>query len=304
VRQNSRSPFDQNIDGIVLLDKSQGISSNAALQEARRLYRARKAGHAGSLDPLATGMLPLCFGEATKVCDYLLSAQKTYRFTARLGQKTDSGDADGQIIEEASIPALTTEQVSRVFADNIGSQQQIPPMYSALKHDGQRLYELARRGEVIERESREIVIYRLQLLRLSESELEAEVSCSKGTYVRTLAEDLASQLGTLAHLIALRRESVEPFGRQTMHSMSTLANMTEIELQAALLPIDFALTHLSAIELNGEQRIAISQGKSVVMPHEQLTGDVVRLYDLEKKFVGIGVITESGELRPKRLLAS
>jgi tRNA pseudouridine55 synthase len=296
--------LDRNINGILLLDKPQGLSSNAALQQARRLFRARKAGHAGSLDPLATGMLPVCFGEATKVCDYLLGASKSYRFTAKLGQQTDSGDADGQVIAESAIPTLTESQVLAVFAHNLGQQQQVPPMYSALKHQGERLYELARRGEVIEREARSITLHRLNLLRLTATDFEAEVRCSKGTYVRTLAEDLAKQLGTLAHLTALRRTTVEPFDTDRMLTLEQLAEFDDSQREALLLPMDVALIHLTPIHLTVEQQRAISQGKVVRLDAAHAIAEVVRLYGADEQFLGVGQIELSGELRSKRLLAT
>ncbi|HTE42442.1 MAG TPA: tRNA pseudouridine(55) synthase TruB, partial [Steroidobacteraceae bacterium] len=193
--QTKPKRFDRAVDGILLLDKPIGLSSNAALQEARVLFRALKAGHAGSLDPMASGMLPICFGEATKVCAFLLDSGKRYQFVARLGERSDTGDAEGQIVERQPVPSLTRKRIEAVLTTSLGAQTQVPPMYSALKHQGQRLYDMARRGESVERAARPIRIDELTLLTHGDAEIEVTVRCSKGTYVRTLAEDLALKLG-------------------------------------------------------------------------------------------------------------
>ena len=194
------------VDGLLLLPKPKGITSNRALQIVKRLLNAKKAGHTGSLDPAATGMLPLCFGEATKVCAYLLDADKTYRVTAKLGRTTDTGDADGQEIATAEVPEMSRDEWLAVLHGFRGESMQVPPMYSALKKDGKRLYELARKGEVVEREPRPITIHDIELLELAGSRLVFRVSCSKGTYVRTLVEDIASRAGTVAHTASFHRE--------------------------------------------------------------------------------------------------
>ncbi|HEY8538756.1 MAG TPA: tRNA pseudouridine(55) synthase TruB, partial [Steroidobacteraceae bacterium] len=192
--------FHRDIDGILLLDKALGLSSNAALQQARELFGAKKAGHAGSLDPLATGMLPVCFGQATKVCGRLLNAGKRYRVSVQLGARTESLDCETEVVERAPVPPLTREHVERVLASFLGEQEQVPPMHSALKRDGQRLYELARRGESVERPSRRITIKAISLLDLGTDRLDFDVSCSKGTYIRSLAADIAQRLGTLGYV--------------------------------------------------------------------------------------------------------
>jgi tRNA pseudouridine55 synthase len=298
--------FDRDVDGILLLDKPQGISSNAALQQARVLFRALKAGHAGSLDPLATGMLPLCFGQATKVCAFLLDARKSYRFVAKLGARTDTGDADGVIVERASVPEYTAAQIESVLQTNLGEQLQVPPMYSALKHRGQRLYDMARRGESVERAPRRIVIEALKLVRLGSNELEIEVRCSKGTYVRTLAEDLATKIGTLAHLTALRRVQVDPFDARSMVTLDQLATLAATGLptiDALLIPSDQALGHLSMVELDHDNHQAALRGQNVIgksLSKAEL-GTLVRMYGPNLLFLGLGEMTASNTIQPRRL---
>ncbi len=291
--------FDRAVDGIVLLDKPQGMSSNAALQQVRTLYRALKAGHAGSLDPLATGMLPLCFGQATKVCGYLLDSYKTYRVIMKLGQRTDSADADGQVIEEQAIPVLTQAQVSDAMLAFLGPQQQVPPMFSALKFQGQRLYELARKGETIERAARNIVIERLDLIALTSDSIEFEVRCSKGTYVRSLAEDLAAKLGTVAHVTLLRRLQVDPFDAARMVTLAELEAMTPESRDACLQPADAALVTVPDVELDASQTTALFQGKVLVgiaAPGEGLH----RAYGPERRFLGL-VTVRAGTVTAERL---
>jgi len=297
--------FDRDVDGILLLDKHQGLSSNAALQQARVLFRALKAGHAGSLDPMATGMLPVCFGQATKVCAYLLDARKSYRFTARLGQRSDTGDADGTIIERTVVPQLTDSQVHDVLHKSVGEQFQVPPMYSALKHQGQRLYDMARRGESVEREPRRIVIEALALVRLGDDELEVDVRCSKGTYVRTLAEDLAAKLGTVAHLTALRRLQVDPFSGLPMYTLDQLGRLAASglrDLDALLLPSDQALGHLPSVEVDLAGQVALLNGQSVTDRPGRggKQGDLLRLYGANGLFLGLGELAE-GVIQPRRL---
>jgi tRNA pseudouridine55 synthase len=301
--------FDREVDGIVLLDKPQGVSSNAALQETRRIFRALKAGHAGSLDPMATGMLPVCFGEATKVCGFLLDSRKSYRFTAKLGVRTDTGDADGVVIEEALVPMLDGQQINAVLAAFMGAQTQIPPMYSALKHQGERLYAMARRGETVDRPARNITIEQLTLHSHTSTELDIEVRCSKGTYVRTLAEDIAVRLGTVAHLTALRRLQVDPFAGQPMYTLEALADKATAgwnDLDLTLLPVDRALEHLPAVELAKVDAAALRHGQSAPYAGKLAAGSVLRLYggsqSASSAFLGIGELV-GGVIRPKRLLA-
>ncbi|HNP66146.1 MAG TPA: tRNA pseudouridine(55) synthase TruB, partial [Woeseiaceae bacterium] len=215
------------VDGLLLLNKPPGMSSNRALQVVRRLLNARKAGHTGSLDPAATGMLPLCFGEATKVCAYLLDADKSYRVTARLGSRTDTGDADGQVVETGDVPPLDAEAWNEILQSFRGESKQVPPMYSALKKDGKRLYELARKGETVDREPRSIRIDDIVLLELAGTRLVFRVRCSKGTYIRVLVEDIARKAGAIAHTERLHRESVSDFDAEGMLDMATVEALAE-----------------------------------------------------------------------------
>jgi tRNA pseudouridine55 synthase len=232
------------VNGLLLLDKPAGITSNQALQKVKRLLKAKKAGHTGALDPAATGMLPLCFGEATKVCAYLLEADKTYRVTARLGEATTTGDADGDITETAAIPELERQGWEEVLGRFRGEIEQVPPMYSALRKDGKRLYELARKGQVVDREPRRVRIDELKLLEIRGERLVFRVRCSKGTYVRTLVEDIARAVGTVAHTARLHRETVGDFQAEDMLDLPGAERLAESgpeALRERLLPADTAL---------------------------------------------------------------
>ncbi|MGC3980156.1 MAG: tRNA pseudouridine(55) synthase TruB [Steroidobacteraceae bacterium] len=256
--------FTRAVDGILLLDKPQGMSSNTALQRTRGVFGAIKAGHAGSLDPLATGMLPICFGQATKVCGYLLNSRKTYRVAALLGIKTDSADADGVQIEQQPVPAFDKQRATEVLNSFLGAQQQVPPMYSALKHQGQRLYELARSGVDVERAPRDIFIERIEWLNHSANTLEFEVRCSKGTYIRSLVEDVAVRLGTVAHVTMLRRTQVDPFDAARMVTLEALADLPPAELAALLQPADTALDALPVLQLAAERVVELFHGKPLI----------------------------------------
>ena len=292
--------FDRHVDGILLLDKPQAVSSNAALQKVRALFRAIKAGHAGSLDPLATGMLPICFGQATKVCGYLLNSSKTYRVIAQLGIKTDSGDADGVTIEECPIPTLSKLQVEQGLHSFLGPQKQVPPMYSALKHEGQRLYELARRGQTIQREARDIVIEQITLLRLDPAQIEFEVRCSKGTYIRSLVEDIAASLGTLAHVTLLRRLQVDPFDSARMLSLEQLAAMTIDERDDLLQPAETALVSIPRLTLDALQQVQLFHGK-VLCGFSGLPSGLWRAYGPLDLFLGLVRSDGQGQVRAERL---
>jgi tRNA pseudouridine55 synthase len=290
------------VDGLLLLNKPAGLTSNRALQKVKRLLRARKAGHTGSLDPAATGMLPLCFGEATKVCAYLLHADKTYRVSARLGEKTDTADADGQVIETASVPAMTEQDWREVLVSFVGESRQIPPMYSALKVDGKRLYELARKGEVVERKPRTIRIDELSLLETKGSRLVLRVKCSKGTYIRTLVEDIAEAAGTIAHTDSLHRESVGAFRAEDMLDLSKAEEWAEKApelLRERLLAPDTALVDMPAVEITDEQVARFVQGQVVDLP--EATGGEVRVYGPHEQFVGVGELGGDGRLAPRRV---
>jgi len=286
--------------GILLLDKPRGLSSNAALQRVRTLFGREKAGHVGSLDPLATGMLPICLGEATKVAGEILAGHKCYRFTVTLGTRTATGDAEGEVTERASIPPLERSQVEAALARFIGTGQQVPPMYSALKRAGQPLYRLARAGVTVERPARPIEVFRLHLVELGPQALELEVLCSKGTYVRVLAEEIAGALGTLGHVSVLRREYVEPFQHETMQSLDALAQLRARGEWPQLLRADLPLGHLPAVHLGVEQAQRLCHGQVVAVtdaPRESR----VRLYG-EERFLGIGETDAAGAVHPRRLL--
>jgi tRNA pseudouridine55 synthase len=293
----------ETIDGLLLLNKPAGLTSNQALQRVKRLLNAKKGGHTGSLDPAATGMLPLCFGEATKVCAFLLDADKTYRVTARLGIATDTGDADGTEIATAAVPELATDKWREILESFLGESQQVPPMYSALKKDGKRLYTLARQGVTVEREPRPIRIDEISLLEIAGTRLVFWVHCSKGTYVRTLVEDIAKKAGTVAHTARLHRESVGDFQADDMLDLTGLEEVAAAGaegLKARLLPPDTALEGLAAVELDNDasDRFTVGQVNSVSAP---ATAGLVRVYGGANEFLGVGELSDDGQLAPKRV---
>ena len=291
------------VDGVLLLDKPIGLTSNQALQKVKRLFDARKAGHTGSLDPLASGLLPICLGQATKVSGFLLDASKRYQVTARLGQRTDTGDADGRVIEEQTVPLLDDDAVKRVLAQFEGTQKQVPPMYSAIKYQGQRLYKLARKGVEVERQARDIEIYGLELLNQEADVLQLDVACSKGTYVRTLIEDIARALGTVAHVIVLRRLGVGPYAEGRLYrleELEALAGQGMGRLDDILLPVDSALEHWPSVELGADSAYYLMQGQAVMAPGAPSSGKV-RLYDEGHGFLGIGEVKLDGRVAPTRL---
>jgi tRNA pseudouridine55 synthase len=286
--------------GILLLDKPHGLSSNAALQRVRSLYAREKAGHVGSLDPLATGMLPICLGEATKVAGDLLEGRKCYRFRIALGAATATGDAEGEVTATSPVPPLTNESVGAALAQWRGAQQQVPPMYSAIKRAGQPLYRLARQGVSVPRSARPIEISELTLLRLEEAAVELETLCSKGTYVRVLAEDVARALGTCGHVTALRRLWVEPFAAQPMQTLESLAAARARGEEPPLLPADWPLHHLPRIELDAAAAQHLAQGRQVAT-HAAATPRA-RVYDGAGHFLGLGEVDTAGMLQPRRLI--
>jgi tRNA pseudouridine55 synthase len=301
--RRGRSRDYRDVDGILILDKPFACSSNQALQQVRKLYRARKAGHCGSLDPLATGILPICLGEATKFSSYLLGANKTYRATCRLGETTTTGDAEGEVVERRPVTVDAT-QIEQSLAQFIGEIEQIPPMYSALKHQGKRLYELAREGKIVERKPRRVTIYQLQLLSCSTDSLSFEVSCSKGTYIRTLAEDIGAVLGCGAHLTALRRSSVDVFVEEdavTIERLQLLEQQGRDQLDDLLLPVTRALMQFPELKLDAASSLEISQGKRVQLDVSEAVG-LCRLVTDEGRFMGLGKVDPDGELTAKRLM--
>ena len=294
------------VSGLLLLNKPAGITSNQALQRVKRLLNARKAGHTGSLDPAATGMLPLCFGEATKICAYLLEADKSYRVAARLGEATDTGDADGTIVETRAVPDLAAQDWERIFLRFTGEIEQVPPMYSALKKDGKRLYELARQGQVVDREPRRIRIYEMQLLEAQGTRLVFRVRCSKGTYVRTLVEDLAKAAGTVAHTSALHRETVGDFLTQDMldlPSAERIAASGPDALREHLIPADRALRQWPEQRIGPDAARRFNDGQAVIVGAADAGGGSghVRVYEGTNGFLGVGELSEDGMLTPRRI---
>ena len=293
------------VNGVILLDKPVGWTSNAALQAVKRLYQAAKAGHTGSLDPLASGLLPICLGEATKMSGYLLNADKGYQFTCRLGMTTATGDAEGEVIVTRPVGPLRRETVEAALQRFTGLIQQIPPMYSALKRNGQPLYKLARQGIEVEREPREVTIHQLRLLRLEGEELECEMRCTKGTYVRALAADLGEVLGCGAHIAALRRTAVEPYDVSRMVTQETLVERAEqgfAALDELLLPLDSAVAQWPAVRVLADSAFYLRQGQPVLVPRAPTQG-WVRLYLGDQQFLGLGEIIDDGRVAPRRLLA-
>ncbi|HET9694340.1 MAG TPA: tRNA pseudouridine(55) synthase TruB [Steroidobacteraceae bacterium] len=294
------------VDGIVLLDKPRGLSSTQALQRVRRVLQAAKAGHAGTLDPMATGMLPLCFGQATKACGQLLGQRKAYQATVCLGSATDTGDAEGRIVEQRDVPRWSDATLDRVLASLRGDRRQVPPMYSALKRDGRPLYELARRGETVARESRPVSIDRLQVTAATARSLELEVVCSKGTYVRVLAEEIAAGLGTVGHLGALRRLWVEPFAPDRMVTFEGIEAAARDGQGAPdwLLPVDEAFRGLPELRLDTTQSLHLRQGRTLDPPVGSAAGSLLRAYDDEHGFLGLVEIDATGRLRVQRLFVA
>ena len=293
------------INGILLLDKAKGISSNKALQQVKNLFNAQKAGHTGSLDPLATGLLPVCLGEATKVSAFLLDADKKYRVVIKLGEKTDTADAEGKVIDSHSTDLITQQQIEQLLPIFIGAQEQLPPMYSALKHNGERLYNLARQGIEVERKPRPITIYDLQPVAFDLPYFTLDVHCSKGTYIRTLAEDIGEKLGCVAHVAVLDRTAVGAFEGHavTFEQLSQLAETGLSEIDKLLLPIDSALAEWPEINLNADSAYYIKQGQAVMVPKAPVDG-LLRLYGPEKDFIGVGFVQSDGKVAPKRLMVT
>ncbi len=290
------------VNGVLLLDKPAGVSSNHALQSVKRLFGASKAGHTGSLDPLATGMLPLCFGEATKISAFLLDADKRYLMRCQLGVTTNTGDADGVVLQTRACDAVTRDAIARLLPEFTGSIEQIPPMYSALKHEGQRLYKLAREGIQVERKPRPITIHELILHSFTDGILELEVACSKGTYVRTLAEDMGERLGCGAHVIALRRLEVGPYsaGMITLAQLQALAAASREALDAALLPIESGIADWPDVKLDNDSAFYMRQGQPILVPHAPTRG-FVRIYH-QHQFMGVGEIQDDGRVAPRRMI--
>ncbi len=299
-----RRPKGRDINGILLLDKPIGMTSNAALQAVKRLYQASKAGHTGNLDPLATGLLPICFGEATKISSFLLDSDKRYTGTCKLGVRTSTADMEGEVLETRSVGELDEQRVRTVLEGFCGQLEQVPPMHSAVKVNGTPLYKLARQGKEIERKPRRVTIHEINLLRLEGDELEIDLRCSKGTYVRTLAEDIGAALGCGAHLSALRRTASGPFELEhavTLPELEHLAKSGFEALDELLLPIENALSDWPGVNMSENTAYYLQQGQAVQVPKAPTSG-WVRLHRDDGKFLGIGQILEDGRVAPKRLI--
>lgn len=307
-----RKPKGRQIDGILLLDKPLGITSNAALQRVKWLFAASKAGHTGSLDPMATGVLPLCFGEATKFSQYLLDADKTYRCTMRFGITTNTGDAEGEVLTSVPTPQLTQAAVESALAKFVGEIEQVPSMFSAIKHQGQPLYKLAREGKEIERAARPVTVFSLALTAFRggdfpEADVEAHVS--KGTYIRTLAEDVGASLGCGAHISALHRSQAGPFNELQCVTLDTLVETRGEDraelLDRFLLPVETAIDHLQAVTLPVASGFYLRQGQPVLEVSALQTtaiGEMVRVSLESGEFLGVAEIQPDGRIAPRKLL--
>ncbi|TQM12736.1 tRNA pseudouridine synthase B [Pseudoxanthomonas sp. 3HH-4] len=293
------------LDGLLLLDKPQGMSSNAALQVARRLFRAEKGGHTGSLDPLATGLLPLCFGEATKIAGLLLGSRKAYDTVAVLGATTDTDDADGATLRERPVPVLEVAAVEAALAPLQGRIRQRVPIYSALKQGGEPLYTKARRGDVIEAPEREVEVHGIEVVDMSAGRLSLRVECGSGTYVRSLVRDLGEALGCGAHVGALRRRWVDPFREPRMYTLEALQAMAEqggeVALEACLLPIDAGLAGFPRVDVDAAGVRRLAQGQR--LPGYPASDGPVAVYGPEGRVIGLGTVSADGTLSPQRLFA-
>ncbi|MCF6252884.1 MAG: tRNA pseudouridine(55) synthase TruB [Methylococcaceae bacterium] len=295
----SRRKSGRNIHGILLLDKRLGVSSNRVLQEVKRLFNANKAGHTGSLDPLATGLLPLCFGEATKVSAMMLDDNKRYQVVIKLGIMTDTGDAEGKVIEKKPVPELSLAEIESCLHSFTGEIDQVPPMYSALKHNGRKLYELAREGKTIERKARRITIFELKLLHTTADSLKLDVFCSKGTYIRSLAEDIGHYLGCGGTVTELRRTQAGQFNIEHAFTIEQLQEMDFEALTNCLIEVDKPLETIPAIELSTKQARLVKHGQQIETEVEANQG-MVRMYS-EQVFLGLGEMLLNGKLVPKKI---
>jgi tRNA pseudouridine55 synthase len=298
----------RDVNGILVLDKPPGFSSNDAVQKAKRLFHARKVGHTGALDPLATGVLPLCFGEATKFSQYLLTSDKKYWVRLTLGVATDSGDADGNVMATRPVEGITQARVEDVLRFFRGEIDQVPSMFSAVKHQGQPLYKLARQGIEIEREARRIKIFSNELLALEGDELILLIHCSKGTYVRTIAQELGEHLGCGAHVTELRRLAAGPYGESDLVSFETLeAALEQGSLDGFLLPVSSAVGDWPEVRLNDDTAYYLRQGQPVIVPHAPTSGWVrlsEQLAEGATRFLGVGEVLDDGRVAPRRLVVS
>jgi tRNA pseudouridine55 synthase len=298
----SRRKRGLDVHGIVLLDKPAGISSNRALQKVRGIFQARKAGHTGSLDPFATGMLPVCMGEASKTAAFMLEAGKRYLATARLGEATTTGDIEGEVIQTCPLPDLDSQSVARTLENFEGEIAQVPPMYSALKHEGKPLYEYARAGIEIERPARTVRIHQIDLKNWQPPELTFEVHCSKGTYIRTLAEDIATSIGSCAHLVKLRRVEVEPFAGSDMVTLVQLQEARkQNNLDDFLLPVDAGLPDWPKVVLDKDQQGKFTHGNHFPFSADDITAGKVRVYSQQGNLLGLAELSADLILQPTKV---
>jgi tRNA pseudouridine55 synthase len=297
----------RDVSGILVLDKPQGMTSSDAVQKVKRIYNAEKVGHTGALDPLATGVLPLCFGEATKFSQYLLNSDKKYWTRIQLGVATDTGDSDGQVVETRPVGDLDEARIEAALAQFRGAIEQVPSMFSAIKHQGQPLYKLARQGIQVEREARAVTIYSNRLVAFSGDELELEIHCSKGTYIRTIAEDLGALLGCGAHVTALRRLAAGPYGEADMITLAALEAADMAERDALLLPVDSVVGGWPEVRLNDDTAYYLRKGQPVIVAHAPSSG-WVKLSEVSDegstRFLGVGEILDDGRVAPRRLVVN
>lgn len=293
------------VHGILLLDKPAGMTSNGALQRVKRLFNAQKAGHTGSLDPIATGMLPICFGEATKFSQFLLESDKSYYVVAQLGVQTTTGDIEGEVLTTEPVVDVNEQRVNALLPNFIGEIEQVPPMFSAIKFQGKPLYELARRGIEVERKARRVNIFSLSLEHIDneKNQIALHVHCSKGTYVRTLVEDLGRALGCGAHVIELRRLTITPYGQATMYTLAQLDQMQPNDLMNCLLPVETSVQVYPAVKLSTAAAFYLRTGQSVRTSFP-VDSKLLRLMTEDNKFLGVGEVMPDGRVKPHRMLAS
>ena len=297
---SKRNKKGRDIDGVFVLDKSSGTSSNSALQQVKRLFGANKAGHTGSLDPLASGLLPICLGQSTKVAQFLLDDDKRYFVRGKLGEVSDTGDSDGKISQYGSTSGIDETTVKDSLKKFVGVISQVPPMFSALKKNGTPLYKLARKGIEVERNPREVKIYEIQFISLEANILTLEVSCSKGTYIRTLLEDIGKDLNCGAHVIELRRIGFAHLNIDQSKTFDQINNMSSVELEKLLIGADEMLPNLKSVYLDNDQSVDVKFGRKIKC-NELNTPQKVKLYDSNRKFIGIGECNHLSEVLPKRL---
>jgi tRNA pseudouridine55 synthase len=292
------------VDGLILLDKPKGLTSNSALQKVRNLYKAEKAGHTGALDPLATGVLPICIGEATKVAGHLLGNDKAYEVTARLGITTDTDDAEGQILQQRAIGVYSTEQIKILLEDFIGEIQQVPPIYSALKQGGEPMYVKARRGDVIDLPARSVNVHSITLNKLTADTIELSIVCGTGTYIRSIVRDLGERLGCGAHVTELRRTWVQPFQSEKLWTIEQLEALSELgmdALDAVLMPVEIALSTIPKLIVDDEQARKIGMGQKITVSNMNEAIDLIQLCSPEGRCLGLASVDATGMVKVQRL---